>query len=537
MFNRIRHLRVALALFCWLAGCAQTPPAAAGDTLPVDAKNGSDGAAASSDATGKCGAQACDDGDPCTDDGCDAAGACVHGPKPGCGSMPIPCAQASDCAKGACDLTLHSCVDCQTTADCGGSGFCVNAKCIAGVACASDGVCKASHQVCNSTVGFCVDCTSAADCASGQLCLGNKCAAKPTQCASSKDCPGSQVCSGGACMACAAATDCGAGQTCQAGTCVAKVCAVPVCVGASVWKCNSDGTGYAAAPESCDDGQDCTTDGCAPGIGCAHALTTSPVCGNGTCDCGETRSGCPADCPEPAMINLAAGTYSMGWPTQTYNGVVEPEHQVTLGAFQLDKSEVTVASYSAFYYHLSAQQQCAEQNLNKFECGRPVNVDPDQMPYCNWGVADRGAHPINCVDWYQASAYCAWSHVGGRLPSEAEWEYAARSGGKTQAFPSGNTADANLGGMTGTWAVCSNPTGNSAQGACDLAGNVAEWCADWFSVYTAGAQVNPTGPSSGSARAVRGGSWAANIGSVVARDSWGPTTRFAAIGFRCARTL
>ena len=227
----------------------------------------------------------------------------------------------------------------------------------------------------------------------------------------------------------------------------------------------------------------------------------------------------------------------MGWPTQTYSGVVESEHQVALGAFQLDKAEVSVASYSAFYFELSAQQQCAEQNLNKLDCGRPVNAEADQLPFCNWGVADRGLHPINCVDWYQASAYCAWSHVGGRLPSEAEWEYAARSGGKNQSFPTGNTPDGNLGGGSGTWAVCSNPTGNSVQGACDLAGNVAEWCADWFAVYTAGSQVNPTGPGSGQARTVRGGSWANKIGSVVARDSWSPTTRLGAIGFRCARTL
>jgi hypothetical protein len=257
-------------------------------TTDQDAAVG-DGDVISPDVKPACSAQTCDDADPCTDDGCDLAGACVHAPKPGCGTTPIPCNQPSDCSKGKCDLSLHICVACETTTDCAGAGLCVNQKCVAAVACASDGQCKASNQVCDKTAGFCVDCIGAGDCKVGESCTANHCAPAPSKCASSKDCPGILVCDKGAgvCVGCVQDGDCGTGLHCKAGECLAKTCVTPVCTGGNVWNCNADGTGYVASPISCDDGQICTADLCVPGTGCAHGANSEPCSDSNACTSGD----------------------------------------------------------------------------------------------------------------------------------------------------------------------------------------------------------------------------------------------------------
>ncbi len=274
------------------------------DAMTTDAATDAATADVAEDVKPACSAQTCDDGDPCTDDGCDAVGACVHGPKPGCGNTPVPCGQASDCTKGTCDLKLHICVACQKTADCGGLGQCINQKCVAAVACASDGQCKATNQVCDKNAAFCVDCVTAGDCKIGETCAANKCSAAPAKCASSKDCAGLLVCdkAAGICVGCVLPGDCTAAETCQANACVAKICTTPICQSSTVWNCNAEGTGYVAAPTPCDDGQPCTTDLCAPGTGCVHpanadACTDGNACTAGdTCAAGKCASGKPTDC-------------------------------------------------------------------------------------------------------------------------------------------------------------------------------------------------------------------------------------------------
>jgi len=140
---------------------------------------------------------------------------------------------------------------------------------------------------------------------------------------------------------------------------------------------------------------------------------------------------------------------------------------VGLGAFDISKTEVTVAQYRA----------CVEVGA----C-----TEPKTEGSCNWGQSGRDDHPINCVDWNQATTFATWA--GGRLPSEAEWTHAAKSGRKAWKYPWGNQKatcswaimdDGDDGcGEGHTWPVCSKPAGNSTQGVCDLAGNVSEWTAE-----------------------------------------------------------
>lgn len=204
-----------------------------------------------------------------------------------------------------------------------------------------------------------------------------------------------------------------------------------------------------------------------------------------------------------------------------------------MAAFALTRTEVTVAQYRA----------CVDAGA----CAPPQGPSG-----CNSDAADREDHPVNCVDWNQAQAFAAYTGGGARLPSEAEWEYAARSGGRNQEYPWGDEAptcarvvmdDGGMGcGQDHTFPVCSRPDGNSTQGLCDLAGNLYEWVDDWFHDTYDGAPVdgsafiNPPGLY----RIFRGGSWGNRPAGVCAaryRDYGPPDYRGDRLGFRLARSL
>jgi formylglycine-generating enzyme required for sulfatase activity len=169
--------------------------------------------------------------------------------------------------------------------------------------------------------------------------------------------------------------------------------------------------------------------------------------------------------PAEDMVCVPAGEFIMGSPEGRGNSDEHPQHTVYLDAFYIDKTEVTAAQY----------QRCVEAGA----CSAP-----NTGGYCTYGVGGKSDHPINCVDWNQAAVYYFWA--GKRLPTEAEWEKAAR-GTDGRIYPWGDAepdcTKAQLGGCGGqTVTVGTRSTGMSPFGALDMASNVFEWVMDWYDI-------------------------------------------------------
>jgi eukaryotic-like serine/threonine-protein kinase len=218
------------------------------------------------------------------------------------------------------------------------------------------------------------------------------------------------------------------------------------------------------------------------------------------------------------MVFIPAGEFLMGAADDDPFANIDekPRHAVFLDAFWIDKYEVTNAQY----------KMCVVAGA----C-LPSSGYGDDSQY----NGDR--QPVVGVSWDDAVAYCRW--VGGRLPTEAEWEKAAR-GTDGRIYPWGNDWDprkvnSEEGGLGRTADVGSYPDGASPYGALDMAGNVWEWVADWFvRPYPSGRQVNPTGPAKGGDKVLRGGYWGDLQFNVrtTARFGDDPIAHGNAIGFR-----
>jgi formylglycine-generating enzyme required for sulfatase activity len=200
-------------------------------------------------------------------------------------------------------------------------------------------------------------------------------------------------------------------------------------------------------------------------------------------------------------ILIPAGSFQMGCdssnPAESCNSWEQPLHTVTLSAYSIDKYEVTNARYKA----------CVAAG----GCTVPGSVDSSKRsPY--YGTSTYADYPVLNVDWFQANAFCAWA--GKRLPTEAEWEKAARGSSDTRKYPWGNSAPdctkTNYDSCVGdTSRVGSYPSGASPYGVMDMAGNVDEWVQDGYdsSYYSVSPSNNPQGPETGTYRVLRGGSW------------------------------
>lgn len=244
------------------------------------------------------------------------------------------------------------------------------------------------------------------------------------------------------------------------------------------------------------------------------------------------------------LVYIAAGEFTMGLTDAQINDLVamcaactsgdftaaKPVHPVYLRAFWIYRTEITNRMYA----------QCVRAGMCKLPAQTSSATRADY-----WDNPLYADYPVVYVDWFAADQYCRWA--GGRLPTAAEWEKAAR-GVDGRLFPWGNSAPnaslANTKGVMGdTTPVASYPQGESVYGVQDMAGNVWEWVADWhepdyyhFSVYE-----NPVGPETSrqGRRSGRGGSWfwAAGYASSAHHDWWEPGNSDNGVGFRCAIEL
>lgn len=224
------------------------------------------------------------------------------------------------------------------------------------------------------------------------------------------------------------------------------------------------------------------------------------------------------------MALIPAGSFEMGDSKDEPEAWMEgshPVHTVELDAFYMDVHEVTVGQFRKFVE----------------ESGYIYNLWDDVAVF-----SPTGKHPMIWVTWDDATAYAEWA--GKRLPTEAEWEYAARGGLSGKRYPWGDeiTDDhANYFGRVGMdkWEYCA-PVGSlkrNGYGLYDMAGNVFELCSDWYDddYYNNSPLRNPQGPSTGESHVLRGGSWgsAANYLRVADRSNSTPSYSFISSGFRC----
>ena len=561
--------RAVVLAAVWLgAGCGTSSPTAAK----------TDAGAADADAAPACTPAKCDDGSPCTDDSCDAAGVCVHSAHDGiacddhnactsgdscsatvCSGVPVVCNDGSVCTTDSCDpasgcvFEAHDGVSCLTTDYCTKFSTCSNKLCVGvPVDCKDDNVC--TDDGCDPASG-CVHLPNAATC----LVAENPCTVD-------------DFCALGACQK-GKPKACDDGNPCTTDYCSNLSCAAYVSYGVA---CDLDGNPCtedrclgslecSAVPGSalpCDDLNGCTADSCDPKLGCTHVpLAGGATCADdgcttgGSCDAGVCKGQVPkvcaaglqcgaGSCAPPGMVLIPGGTFWMGCeqvPGALCDATGTPMHKVTLSAYYLDRDEVTVAQYKA----------CVDAG---------VCADPGPNP---WQALPAMANrPIVDIPWDQARGFCKWRGADYDLPTEAQWEMAARgdctTNGSTaddptckaamRAYPWGETAPScsyavmsDLGkfgcGTGAPLAVGSKPAGDSPYGLHDMAGNAAEWTLDWFSfnynAFTA-PQIDPVGAASGSSHTARGGDFAGN--SYQLRTTYRMGTGGMVVGIRCRKT-
>jgi len=251
----------------------------------------------------------------------------------------------------------------------------------------------------------------------------------------------------------------------------------------------------------------------------------APVCTPPEVECDSGEYGAYGLCiPDTEELTVAAGSFEMGAP----GGPDFPAHDVTLSEFAIDRTEVTNAQYAA----------CVDA-----ACCTPPAYDGSysgRQPY--FGNAEYADYPVIFVSWEQARQYC--EGIGKRLPSEAEWEYAAR-GHDGRPYPWGthpptlDRANFDAPWLGDTDEVGTHAAGGSAFDAEDMAGNVWEWVNDWYGAtyYADGPEEDPTGPETGDMRVVRGGSFASTETELLSyyRSMFMPNESYSNVGFRCAR--
>jgi sulfatase modifying factor 1 len=247
---------------------------------------------------------------------------------------------------------------------------------------------------------------------------------------------------------------------------------------------------------------------------------------------------------ELQMIDVEGGPFTMGCTAEQTNCFDQelPAHDVSVSSFQLSKHEITNHQYAQFLNQIEASENGVINDVEYIH----MNAETCQISYRNEEFIAKSGYenyPVVEVSWVGANAFC--EHFGGRLPTEAEWEYAARGGNRARAT---EYAGSDTIYEVAWYSVNSN---HSAQkvgtkypnelGLQDMSGNVWEWCSDWYSetYYAESPEENPTGPEAGVDKVLRGGIWNgdAKYCRVAYRAETNPIITNAANGFRLRKDL
>jgi sulfatase modifying factor 1 len=496
--------------------------------------------------------------------------------------------QAS-CVSGSlakCVLGSNGCWAYGTPAACGTRQTCTGSAGSATCTCNTDPVCSAADKVCTSTSTLatcaadsqgCFYESTSSTCGASQTCLTSTCGGV---CG-----PGQINCSGQQPQTCGAngqwqntGAACGSSQTCVNGVC-GGVCGPGqvTCAGSQPQSCGTNGQWQ-------NTGSSCSN---ATGSFCSNAsCKTAPSCaasGAGSSSCGSASESC---CTSP---EVASGTFDRLY-TNSGGGATGESNPASVSQYRLDKYEVTVARFRQFvaawnggagftppagsgkHTHLNGGQGLANSgSAGTYEPGW-VTSDNSNVAPTNANLADAvcdsggtwstwtpaaGSNenlPINCVNWYEAYAFCIWD--GGFLPSETESEYAAAGGSQQREYPWGSTAPGSANqyaiyscnypsgsGSCNTGPVNMSPVGTATLGVglwgqLDLTGNMQQWTLDWLANF-----VNPCTDcaytTAAADRVVKGGAWDTATTALLlptVRYSPAPPTRSQDIGFRCARS-
>ena len=264
------------------------------------------------------------------------------------------------------------------------------------------------------------------------------------------------------------------------------------------------------------------------------------------------------------MVLIPAGEFRMGSPDGEREKDEYPQHNMALSAFYLDKSEVTNRLFQQFVQQTN-HRTTAEQEGKAFEYSD--NGKWEKVRGAHWRKPEGGEtvfdshreeHPVVSVSWEDAQAYCSWAEK--RLPMEAEFEYATRAGTETKYWwgngnpgsrQVANVGDESLKRQYSDWPIMAGYDDGSVRtapvgsfepnpfGLHDMTGNVWEWTDDWYDeqYYVSSSTKNPSGPSGGTKKVFRGGSWTNKPADVrsARRRSATPTESYVSIGFRCAQ--
>lgn len=248
----------------------------------------------------------------------------------------------------------------------------------------------------------------------------------------------------------------------------------------------------------------------------------------------------------PEFIEIQGGTFEMGCTENTEyvfvcNNQQLPLHSVTVSDFKLSKYEITNFQYVQFLNEIGVESDGSYDGVFYIVEGPSSEVRYSENTNTFFVEYNKENHPVINVTFLGAKAYCEWA--GGRLPTEAEWEYAARGGSLSQGYVYSGSNDIDEVAWYGE-----NSEGGTQEvgsknanelGLHDMNGNLREWCNDWYGSYNSNSVIDPQGPDSGTLRVNRGGSWfsASTFSLVYYRFFDEPDSWDADLGFRCAQDL